>query len=1082
MKTHLSWTEKLTLGLLLILLAALLNYTHLTERLDNSLFDFHLGLWSRTTAEEVVLVRIDDRSIEQLGRWPWPRRFHAKLLEILHDSKAVGLDILFPEPDASDPEGDEALATAIAKHGRVVLPVTPGEGTGTSSLREVSSIPLIKDAAAAAGHVDIELESDGISRSAYLKAGLGIPDKSVLPLAMLELHQQVNLRGERNQQRVAVKQVWVRDHRIMLPFSITADLIPGVSYVDVLEQQLDTSFFRDKWVLVGMDATGLGDRIPTPVSESGSVRHMAGVEYEAQLLDILLRNYAIQPIGDHVNLLITTPLIISLLLLFTLFRSEWTWLATLLSVVLTVLICLILSRLGYFGQHYWFRPGPALISLLAGYALLHRHQLADFLASLRKEQENAETTLNTVSDGIIITDKAGRVEFMNPNAEALTGHLLKNVRGQAFSEVMVIQDAKGLPYPIDLVAKSQASSTKLELPDQHFLLQRNGQLLALRATAKPFIDQSDEVTGVVIAFDEHKTQKPDVTRNVIDDLTKLPNLTLLTDRLSHAITNANRNKRLVAVLFIDLDDLNKINNAFGKDKGDQLLKETALRLTSRGRTGDTVARAGDDEFIVILENLENTDPIGSVTTSLLDVIRQPCNLKGEEISVDASIGISVYPKDGLDVETLKNNAYTAMKRAKKNKRQGNATGFFFYSQKMNQWALDRLLSEKDLRKALVSGDFELYYQPRVDFINGQIVAVEALIRWHRPGDGLILPSSFIPLAERSGLITEIGSWVLNTACQQARAWENANIMMPRMALNISPRQFMQHDLLDMITRVLDKSELDPRFLELEITENSLVRDTDRCMDLLKEFRSLGGTVSIDDFGTGYSSLSYLKNFPVDILKVDKVFTRDITTEPDHAAITLAVISMAHSLNLRVVAEGIENAAQVNFLRARGCDELQGYYFSEPVPAAAMTKLLEEKRRLKFDDITDDAAKTLLMVDDDNELLSYIGTILKNEGYRLLVADTAEAALDLLATNPVGVVISDEVMPGMQGSELLKKVHELYPETVRILLSANADRDAIIRAVNTGAIFKFLDKPLSENDLKHTLKEAFTSYMRKNVLA
>ena len=1078
MKSNLSLTEKTLLGLLLIFIAAVLNYSHLTQRFDNAVYDAHLDLWSRTKSEDIILITIDDRSLELIGRWPWPRRFHAKLLNVLKDSKAVGLDIFFPEPDNSDPEGDLILASAIKKHGGVVLPVLPGiisPGAATEELYELSSLPMFGKVAAGQGHVDVELDSDGLSRSIFLKAGIGRPERKAFPLVMRELDGDIELMGERNKNPALDpdEKAWVRDYKVLLPFSNTPDFFQQISFVDAIDLRFDASQFEDKWVLVGMDASGLGDRIPTPISRSD--QPMSGVEFEAQVLDILLNNISIEPLDDHRNLLLTVPFIIVLLLLFNLFRSERTWLATFFPFVATLLVCFALSRVGIFGEHFWFRPGPALVSLFIGYVLLHRQQLAAFISSLTREKEHAEVTMNTVNDAVVITDRSGRIEFMNPNAEALTGHLLKNVRGQALAEIMSIQDAKGRPYPIDLVTKSQATNSKTELPENHFLKQRNGHMMPLHASAKPFVDSKDEITGVIVAFDERKTSEPS-TVSVIDELTHLPTISLLFDRLGHAISNANRTKRLVSVLYIDLNDFNKINDTFGTENGDVLLKEIALRLSSRGRTGDTIARVGEDDFVVVLENLEDTDPVASVATSLLDVIREPFNLDDHEVCMEASIGISVYPKDGMDAGTLKDNAYTAMKRAKKSRRH-DIPRFRFYSQKMNKWALDRLLSEKDLRNALTEDNFVLYYQPRVDFTTGQIVAVEALIRWRRPGEGLILPTSFIPLAERSGLITEIGAWVLLTACNQAKAWEIANLMQPRMAINLSPRQFMQHDLLDTITTILDKTDLEPRLLELEITENSLVRDADRCIEVLKEFREVGGTVSIDDFGTGYSSLSYLKNFPVDILKIDKVFTKDITTEPEHAAITMAVISMAHSLNLQVVAEGVENEAQFNFLRSKGCDEMQGYFFSKPVPADEMTSMLQEKRRLELDEVKGRAATTLLLVDDDHEMLSSLAIMLRDEGYRILMAGNGDEALDLLARHEVGVVVSDEIMPVMRGSELLEKVKSLYPKTTRILLSATADRDAIISAINSGSIYKFLSKPISEVDFKSSLKEGFHLYNR-----
>ncbi|GEM_PF-631492 len=1068
--------ESLFLLLLLAFIAAMLNYSHVTDRLDNAIYDMHLNLWPRPPSEDIILVVIDEQSLGELGRWPWPRRFHAKLLDVLKDSKAVGLDIIFAEPDENDPEGDQALVDALSRNGRVVLPVSPmlaTTGGSVEELQELSSLPDFNQAAAAIGHVDVELDQDGISRSLFLKAGIGSPDRPALPLAMLQIEGRGELVGERRPDSDKnTETTWVRDYRVLLPFSDTVGYFQKVSFIDALDQAPDSDFFKDKWVLVGIDAIGLGDRIATPVTRSD--QPMAGVEFEAHALDALLNRLTIIPLNDLDNLLLTVPFIVLLGLVFFLFKTDRILLTTSLSVTSILLFSVLLARTELFGGHYWFRPGPAIVATLVGFLILYRNQLRTYVSSLTREKSHAEVAMNTVSDAVVITDSAGRIEFMNPQAETLTGHLLKNVRGRPLSEVMAIQDAKGSPYPIDMVAKSQATNTKVELPLNHFLRQRDGHLLPLRASAKPFEDENRNITGVIVAFDELRTHDPEGRETVIDELTRLPGRSLLFDRLNHAISNANRTKRLVAVLYIDLDEFDKINDAFGKQNGDALLREIAKRLVLRGRAEDTIARYSGDHFIVILENLEDTDPVAAVATSLLEVIRQPARLGEHEISIEASIGISIYPKDGMDSETLINNAHTAMKRAKKSRRH-DLPRFRFYSQKMNKGALERLLSEKDLRNALTENRFVLHYQPRVDFNTGKIVAMEALIRWKRAGEGLILPTSFIPLAERSGLISDIGTWVLRTACQQAKKWNQMGQNM-RMAINLSPRQFMQHDLLDTITRILDDEDLDPNCLELEITENSLVRDADRCIEILKEFRMLGGTVSIDDFGTGYSSLSYLKNFPVDILKIDKVFTRDITTEPDHAAITLAVISLAHSLSLRVVAEGVEEQAQFDFLRSRGCDELQGFYFSKPLPANEITEMLNEGWCLEVESESGNPATTLLLVDDDDEMLSHMGVMLRDQGYRILMASSGEEALNMMARHNVGVVVSDEVMPGMRGSELLEKIKSLYPMTTRILLSANADRDAIISAINSGAIFKFLNKPISETDLINTLREAFNLYI------
>ena len=516
-------------------------------------------------SDDIVLVTIDDRSLEQMGRWPWPRRFHAELLDVLKGSRAVGMDIIFSEPDLLDPDGDQAFADSIKQHGKIVLPAAPvlvTTDSETERLAELTSRPMFSSVSAGLGHVDVELDSDGISRSVFLNAGLDLPERKALPLAMLDMEErQVKISGERNSfsSEQTEQHSWVRDHKVLLPYTATPNYFQKISFVDAVDHRFDHSIFKNKWVLVGLDAVGLGDRIPTPVSKSN--QPMSGVEFEAQVLDILLNGYTIKPLTNHQNFLLTIPFLILLLIIFDYFKSERAWLATVYSMLATIGLCACLSRIGLLGEHFWFRPGPALLALLLGYALLQRQQLLAFISFLRKEKDHSEIAMNTVNDAVVITDKSGLVEFMNPNAESLTGYLLKNVRGHSLSDIMAIENVDGEAYPIDIVAKSQLTNSRVELPENHFLRQRNGRLMPLRANARPFVDE-DKVSGVIVAFDESKPRAEVTDSVVFDELTGLPNKSLLFDRLGHAISNANRTKRLVSVLWIDLDDFNKVNDAF----------------------------------------------------------------------------------------------------------------------------------------------------------------------------------------------------------------------------------------------------------------------------------------------------------------------------------------------------------------------------------------------------------------------------------------------------------------------------------------------------------------------------------------
>lgn len=420
-----------------------------------------------------------------------------------------------------------------------------------------------------------------------------------------------------------------------------------------------------------------------------------------------------------------------------------------------------------------------------------------------------------------------------------------------------------------------------------------------------------------------------------DALTGLANRNLVRERLEHALQLASRHGTGLAVMFIDLDRFKIVNDTLGHHAGDQLLKEAAVRLKQCLRDSDTIARQGGDEFVVLIEQVSEALDLSGMARKLLFQLSQPFMLLGQEFHISASIGISVYPHDGGDANTLMKNADVAMYRAKE---QGRNT-FQYYTAENNIHSIEKLALENSLRRALERNEFEVYYQPKVDVHTQQIVGAEALLRWRHPEMGLVSPVRFIPLAEETGLILQIGAWALRDVCRQARAWQNAGLPLISVAVNLSARQFHDVELPDIIANALATSGLTPNFLELEITESMIMQGRDQATQILQRFRDLGTHVSIDDFGTGYSSLSYLKRFPIDALKIDRSFVNDLPHDTDDAAITQAIIAMAHSLKLQVVAEGVETVEQLEFLRELGCDQIQGYLFSKPVPAEAFAALL-----------------------------------------------------------------------------------------------------------------------------------------------
>lgn len=464
--------------------------------------------------------------------------------------------------------------------------------------------------------------------------------------------------------------------------------------------------------------------------------------------------------------------------------------------------------------------------------------------------------------------------------------------------------------------------------------QRSGRIIWISENARSVRGEDGELLcyeGTVTDITQRKEYEAQIRHQATHDaLTGLPNRNLLYDRLRQAVLQAQRQGSIAAVAFIDLDQFKFINDSLGHQVGDELLKVVAARLKSCVRAVDTVARQGGDEFVIVFGNQKGSEDIADTVRRIIDIVAEPASVGGLELHVTCSVGISMYPSDGTDAETLLRNADAAMYKAKELGRNNVE----YFTAEMNLHANERLEVLNRLRHALMHEEFVLQYQPKVDLRSGRVVGAEALIRWHSAARGLVSPACFIPLAEESGMIVPIGEWVLRTACAQNVAWQRAGYAPLPVSVNLSPRQLVRNDVVRLVADVLASTGLDARYLELEITETVLMRDVDKSLTTLKRLKELGVKISIDDFGTGYSSLNYLKRFPVDTLKIDRSFVNDIVTDQDDAAIVKAVISLAHILNLQVVAEGVESEEQRRFLMENKCDEVQGYYFGRPMPSDA----------------------------------------------------------------------------------------------------------------------------------------------------
>jgi EAL domain-containing protein (putative c-di-GMP-specific phosphodiesterase class I) len=462
----------------------------------------------------------------------------------------------------------------------------------------------------------------------------------------------------------------------------------------------------------------------------------------------------------------------------------------------------------------------------------------------------------------------------------------------------------------------------------------------------------------------------------------------------------------------------------------------------------------------------------NVANEVREALRAPFDLHGQQAALTASIGISMYPEDATDPGTLVKYADTAMVRAK----EAGRDGYRFFTAGMNVQVLARLDLELALRGALEDGQFVLYYQPKLELNTGRISGVEALLRWNRPGYGLVYPAEFVPVMEETGLVVRVGEWIIDEACRQIAEWNRDGVRDVRVAVNVSSRQFVEGDLEGAIRRALDTHGVEPGMLELELTESALMSNAEHTIEVLTSLKQLGIRIAIDDFGTGYSSLAYLKRFPIDKLKIDIAFVRDVTTNPDDAAIALAIISMAHSLHMLVIAEGVESRAQMAYLRRHRCDEIQGFHFSRALPAGELARLMRHNHaQPDAPTLEDGNVQTLLVVDDDVNVLTALHRLFRRDNYRVLTAASPREGFELLALYPVQVILCDQRMPVMSGTEFLSKVKEMYPDTIRIILSGYTGVETVLDSINRGAIYRFYTKPWDDNELRDNVRLAFRHY-------
>ena len=584
--------------------------------------------------------------------------------------------------------------------------------------------------------------------------------------------------------------------------------------------------------------------------------------------------------------------------------------------------------------------GPAEISSVAREFNRMLDVRADAEKALRASEERLHGIVHMAAEAIVVVDDAFRVVLFNPTAERIFGISADEVLGSSAERFVPPHLREICRRHMSAFIEGSGNSMRMGEHAEAYGLRADGEEFPLEISLSR-ITQSGKPLYSAVLNDLSARRREAERLNALtnyDALTELPNRALFQQRLQRALVHAQRYNEGLAVLLIDLDRFKNVNDTLGHDAGDRVLQAVAERLRASLREGDTLARLGGDEFGVLIEQVGDTRLAGSVARKLLKAIADVLLLDGQEYHLSASIGVSACPADGTDAAILLKNADIAMYRAKERGRNSVQ----FYAAAMNARSMERLSLETGLRHALARGEFLLHYQPKLDIASGRITGMEALVRWMRPDAGMVSPADFIPVAEETGLIEQIGAWVLKTACERNRAWQREGLPALRVAVNLSARQFAQANLVSEVARVLDATGLAPGSLELEITESMVMDDPERAIRTLRQLKSMGIALAIDDFGTGYSSLGYLKRFPIDNIKIDRSFIKDIPANSDDATITRTIIDMTHNLRLKAVAEGVETKAQLEFLREHGCDEMQGYYFSRPLAEEAFLQLVQDQ--------------------------------------------------------------------------------------------------------------------------------------------
>jgi diguanylate cyclase (GGDEF)-like protein/PAS domain S-box-containing protein len=747
--------------------------------------------------------------------------------------------------------------------------------------------------------------------------------------------------------------------------------------------------------------------------------------------------------------------------------------------------------LGFDLQHRLAHPSGLRSIHLRGFPILDANGrpyrtaciATDISAAMRSEDELRESNrrfsemLDNVELISVMLDMDGRLTYCNDHFLRITGWRREEVIGQSWFELFP---------PADEVAERRARYTSLIAGDatalhlEREILTRSGERRLIRLNNTLLRAPSGEVVGVASlgedVTEQRRAQAALGHAATHDRTTGLPRSAIIEEYLQTACVEATTQDGRVIVLHVDLDRFHTVNETRGRAGGDHVLRVVAERLREVAGNDGRVAHVAGDEFAIVLRDPEHAQDQVEFGETIRARIEEQILFEGRRTYVSCSIGVSCFPDNGSSPQELLRQAESAMLQAKA---EGRNTVVAFANEQ-RQALDDRVALGLRLNDALRNSEFLLHYQPLINGQDWRVSGFEALLRWQSPELGLLLPNRFLQVAEDLGLILDIGSFVLESACRQARAWLDAGAEDFSVSINVSPAQMQRPGFVAEIRTLLAQFKLPARCIELELTESMMSGNIERVTGTMRALKALGVKLSLDDFGTGYSSLNYLRRFPLDTLKIDRSFVRDISTDAGAAGVCRAIITLAHQLGMTVLAEGVETAAQIGYLRRNECDFFQGYYFCKPISAVQALEMLRH-RYLAHEGLEQPAEQkpTLLLVDDEENILNALMRMLRRDGYRILTATNAQDALDILGRNEVQVVISDQRMPGISGTELLAQVKEMHPETVRMVLSGYTDLTAVTSAINEGAIYKFLTKPWDDEELRLQIRDAFRIAQRRD---